>query len=159
MFGISNIASSKIDMETVMPFREKLAWLSLGAMVVAYGAYFAVAAQLARSGAATPMTYLALLGAVLGAQALVVIVVSVALAIQSGRDSRAPADERDRAIARRGAALAYFVLLVGMVLVGCVLPFSARGWAIINAGLLALVLAEVVRYGAIVWSYRRGWHG
>jgi hypothetical protein len=39
------------------------------------------------------------------------------------------------------------------------MPFSTSGWHIINAALLALVASEIVRYGVIVVSYRRGWHG
>jgi len=142
-----------------MVFREKIAWLSLAAMIVAYGIYFPLAEQAAARGEATTPHLLVLLGGVLTVQALVVIVASIAMAIQSGRDANAPADERDRLIARRGAAIAYFVLMVGMVSVGCVMPFYDQGWEIINAALFALVIAEIVRYVVIVLSYRRGWHG
>lgn len=142
-----------------MAFREKIAWLCLTAMVLAYGAYFTLAAQLAAQGVDRTPAFIALLGVVLGAQALVVIVASIAMALQSRREAQAPADERDRAIARRGAASAYYVLLIGMILVGCVMPFRDRGWVIINAALFMLALAEIVRYAIIVASYRRGWHG
>ena len=142
-----------------MAFKEKIAWLSLVAMVVAYGIYFALAVPLVRRGDATTLQLILLLGGVLVVQALVVIVASIALAVQSGREANAPADERDRAIARRGAAAAYYVLMVGMVVVGCVMPFNNKGWVLINAALLMLVTAEITRYGLIVASYRRGWHG
>ncbi len=138
-------------------FREKIAWLSLLAMIIAYSIYFFIVQGALRQGASTGQL-LGCLGAVLGAQLVVVVVASIAIALRSGAEARAPADERDRAIARRGAAAAYFVLMIGMILVGCVMPFSERGWAIINAGLLALVTAEIVRYGTIVASYRRGWY-
>jgi hypothetical protein len=46
-----------------------------------------------------------------------------------------------------------------MVLVGMVLPFTTRGWAITNAALFAIVVAELARYGTIIAAYRRGWHG
>lgn len=142
-----------------MAFKEKIAWLSLVAMVVAYGVYFTLISPAFLPGGATTGYLLALLGGVLIAQAVVVVVASIALAVQAGREANAPADERDRAIARRGAAVAYFVLLVGIIVVGCVMPFSAHGWQIVNAALLALVVAEIVRYGVVVASYRRGWHG
>lgn len=142
-----------------MAFREKIAWLSLAAMAIAYGIYFSLAVHAAARGTASTLSLTGLLGAVLACQALVVLIASVAIAIASGRDASAPADERDRAIARRGAAIAYFVLMAGVILVGCVMPFSHHGWEIVNAALLALVTAEIVRYGAIVLSYRRGWHG
>lgn len=75
------------------------------------------------------------------------------------REANAPADERDRAIDRRAANVAYYVLLIGMILVAVVMPFSAPAWKIVNAGLAAIVTAEVVRHVLILLSYRRGWHG
>lgn len=138
-------------------FREKIAWLSLVSMIVAYSVYFVLATTAMQRGATTPHL-LGYLAAVLVVQALVTAAGSVAVALTSGAEAQAPADERDRAIARRGAAVAYFVLMIGMIIVGCVMPFSDRGWTIINAALFALVTAEVVRYGTIVLSYRRGWH-
>ena len=142
-----------------MAFKEKIAWLSLVGMIVAYGVYFALAVPLVRRGEGTTLQLIGLLAAVLVAQMIVVILASIALAIHAGRDAQAPADERDRAIARRGAAAAYYVLMVGMITVGCVMPFRDKSWVIINAALFALLVAEVTRYGTIVASYRRGWHG
>jgi len=84
---------------------------------------------------------------------------TLAIRAASPMDARAPADERDRAIAGRSAAIAYYVMMTGMVLVGMVMPFTARGWAIVNAALLAIVIAELARCGTIIASYRRGWHG
>jgi hypothetical protein len=142
-----------------MSFREKIAWLSLTAMVVAYGVYFTLISPAFLPAGASTGYFLALLGGILTVQAVLVTIASIVLAIQTGRDANAPADERERAIARRGAAIAYFVLMVGIIVVGCVMPFSAGGWHIVNAALLALVASEIVRYGVIVVSYRRGWHG
>lgn len=142
-----------------MAFKEKIAWLSLVAMVVAYGIYFALAVPLVRGGGAPTLQLILLLAGVLTAQAVVVTAASIVIAVHAGGEARAPADERDRAIARRGAAVAYYVLMVGMVLVGCVMPFNNKGWVIINAALFVLLVAEVTRYGLIVTSYRRSWHG
>ena len=71
----------------------------------------------------------------------------------------APADERDRAISRRSLGAAYYVLIAGVILVGCVMPFQSAGWRLINAAVAAIVLAEVVRYGVAAYCYRRGFHG
>ncbi len=138
-----------------MAWREKQAWLALSVMVVAYGAYFALVAASQRS----MLDMLLLFGGVAIAQAVIMIVGSILLAVQAGKEARARADERDRAIDRRGTRIAYFVLLTGMIVVGIVMPFSKQGWQISNAALLALVAAEIVRYGVVVASYRRGWHG
>lgn len=138
-----------------MAWREKLAWLSLVSMVAAYGTYFALILHAPRSTVAS----LALFGAITVAQAMVTIVASIALALGAVAEARAPADERDREIGRRGARIAYFVLLVGMILVGVVMPLNTSGMRIVNTALLALVIAEVTRQAVVVASYRRGWHG
>ena len=73
----------------------------------------------------------------------------------SPEEAHTPADERDRAITHRGITSGYYVLIAGMILVGCVMPFYSRGWEIVNAALLMIVAAEIVHYGVVVWSYRR----
>jgi hypothetical protein len=70
-------------------------------------------------------------------------------------DARAALDERDHAITRLSLTWAYYVLLSGMILVGCIMPFTDGGWTIVHAALFMIVLAEVVHYGVIVASYRR----
>lgn len=155
MYNIYDIESSLIDSGVGMAWREKQAWLALSVMVVAYGAYFALVAASERS----MLDMLLLFGGVAIAQAVIMIVGSILLAVQAGKEARAKADERDRAIDRRGTRIAYFVLLTGMIVVGVVMPFSKQGWQISNAALLALVASEIVRYGVVVASYRRGWHG
>lgn len=37
-------------------------------------------------------------------------------------------------------------------------PFSASGWAVAHAAVLAIVIAEIVHQGLVVRAYRRGWH-
>ena len=49
----------------------------------------------------------------------------------------------------------WVVMMVGMMLVGMVMPFTTSGWEIVNAGLLAIVLAEITQNGLAAWSYRR----
>lgn len=143
-----------------MAFREKTAWLTLLCMGVAYGVYFGWVGQALAQGATPhPLAMLAWFALVTGVQVLAIILGSIALALHARREAQARADERDRAIARRGASIGYYVLMTGTILVGVVMPFSEPGWKIINAALLALVLAETVRYATIVASYRRGWHG
>jgi len=138
-----------------MAWREKTAWITLAAMLIAYGVYFTRIS----TTSLTPLSMLAFFGAVTVIQIMVVIVVTTVLAALSGREAGARPDERDRAIARRGAGVAYFVLLVGVILVGVVMPFHDAGWKITNAALFMLVVAETVRLLIIVVSYQRGWHG
>ena len=140
-----------------MAYREKTAWLTLVCMIVAYVIYFA----LVLSGHVGPGLFdiIWTFGIVASIQAIVVIVGHIVLALRSGTEGRARPDERDRAIARRAGSAGYYVLLVGTIVVGVVMPFSDPAPKIVNAALLAIVLAETVRHALIVLSYRRGWHG
>ena len=94
-----------------------------------------------------------------GCQAVILAVGHGVLRWRHAADARAPADERDRAISRRSLGAAYYVLIAGVILVGCVMPFQSAGWRLINAAVAAIVLAEVVRYGVAAYCYRRGFHG
>lgn len=142
-----------------MAYREKLAWLTLTAMAVAYTIYFAWLAIAIRHGEPTLLGMLLPFGLIAGTQGFIVAVTSAILSARARRAGEDAADERDRAITRRGATAAYYTLLVGMILVGVVMPFSEPAWKIVNAALLAIVIAEAVSLVLIILSYRRGWHG
>ena len=137
-----------------MPHQEKTSWLSLIAIVLTFGPYFAVVANTPPR----PLPDLHMLiwfAMAVVAQIVVQIVGHVWFAVRSPEDASTPADERDHAIQRRSISWAYYVLMVGMILVGCVMPFNSSGWAIINAAIFMIVVAEVVHYGMMVFSYRR----
>ena len=142
-----------------MAFREKIAWLTLGTMLIAYGVYFGVVGPAADFGRDRLVDVIWSFGAVAAAHVVAMIIGSIAIAVTSTKEASAPADERDRAIARRGSTIGYYVLLIGMIFVGVVMPFSEPPWKIVNTALLAVVIAEVVRYVVVLLSYRRGWHG
>ena len=142
-----------------MPYREKVAWLSLLAMAFTYGPYFALTTlQPLPEGAMPNLQQMGRFAGTAVAQMLILAAGHLVLRRRAPEDARVAADERDRAIERRSRRIAYFVLIVGTILAGVVMPFFASGWAIINAALAAIVVAEVVHYGVAVRSYRRGWH-
>lgn len=139
-----------------MPYREKTAWLSLIAMAVAFGPYFTIVAAGSRAGPALPNLHqLGLFATAAIVQMLILGVGHLYLRRRSPQEARTPPDERDRAIMRRSISSAYYGLIGGMILVGCVMPFSSSGWTIVNAALFMIVGAEVVHYGVAVFSYRR----
>lgn len=138
-----------------MAWREKTAWITLLAMIATYGAYFSLISQFHMS----PITMLELFSGLTVVLTICVIVATAVMAVLSGRDARGQPDERDRAVARRGASIAYYVLLIGVISVGVIMPFEEQGWGITNAALLVLVAAEAVRQIVVVASYRRSWHG
>ena len=143
-----------------MPFREKSAWIALIAMALCYGAYFFAVAQWPQgTGGPASIRFLGFFALATIAQVVIMAAAHVVITLKSRDDAKAPRDERDRAIDGRSRGIAYYVLMTGTVITGCVMPFYSAGWQIINAALLAIVAAEMVRYGLVITGYRRGWHG
>jgi len=139
-----------------MPYREKIAWLSLAAMIVTFTPYFVITAQEHPAAEALPnLRQLFLYGAAAVARMAILGVGYLVLRLGARDDARAPQDERDRAITGRSMTWGYGVLMAGMILVGVVMPFGSNGWTIVNAALAMIVAAEMVRYGVVVLSYRR----
>ena len=142
-----------------MAFREKIAWVALAALCIAYGAYFLVLGPNVRFGEQNLVDVVWSFGPVAVAHALITIGGSIAVAATAPRDAKRPADERDRAISQRSNAIGYYALLVGLIFVGVIMPFSEPPFKIINVALTVLVLVEILRYGTTLLSYRRGWNG
>lgn len=142
-----------------MAYREKIAWLTLGTTLLAYGAYFGWIGPASDFGEQRMVDIIWSFGLVAAAHAVAMIVGAIVIALTATKEAQAPADERDRAIARRGATIGYYVLIIGMIVVGVVMPFSEAPWKIVNTALLAIVLAELVHQAVVLLSYRRGWHG
>lgn len=141
-----------------MSYREKVSWLSLFAIVVTFGPYLTLVALDPPSAPMPDLRALTAFGVTVVVQMFILGGGHVVLRLRSPGDSRIPADERDRAIARRSVSAAYYVLMTGVILVGCVMPFESDGWKLINAAIFAIVLAELAHYGIAVWCYRRGWN-
>ena len=142
-----------------MAFREKMAWLTLVTMLIAYAVYFTIVGPAVGFGEGRMIDIIWSFGLVAVAHAIAVIVGAIFIAVTATKEAQAKADERDRAIARRGATMGYYVLILGMIVVGVVMPFSDPPWKIVNTALLAIVLAETVNNVVVLLSYRRGWHG
>lgn len=146
--------------EVPMLARERFAWIWLLALVVVLGSYLlaaeAFAPQLEAMGQAQRIGLLAVPLGLLGVIALATH--GLAWLRRNAREPGEP-DERDRAIEHRASHVAYYVLMAGMILVGCVMPFSDSGWRIVHAALFFIALAEVVHSGLIVAGYRRGLRG
>jgi cytochrome b561 len=140
-----------------MAYREKTTWLTLICMVVAYGIYFPLMAL--RETPPTLFDILWTFGTIAGLQAVAVIIGNIVLAVQAPRGADRRPDERDKAIARRGASAGYYVLMVGTIVTGVVMPFTEPAPKIVNTALFAIVLSQAVSLVLILLSYRRGWHG
>jgi hypothetical protein len=138
-----------------LAYREKIGWLSLIAMAVTFGPYFALVATHAIPAAAMPNVWqLVAFGITAVLQALIVGAGQLYFRRSSPDEARIPLDERDRAIKQRSISSAYYVLMAGMIVVGCMMPFNSSGWKIVNAALFMIVAAEIVHNGVLVASYR-----
>ncbi|HRD44907.1 MAG TPA: hypothetical protein PLF78_00330 [Caulobacter sp.] len=139
-----------------MPHKEKIAWMTLLWIAVTYGPYFAhVVMSPPEPGLMPNLPQLWLLALALGGNGVLHILGRIGLWIASPEDARAPADERDHDIERRSILVAYYVMMAGLTVVGLAMPFTTSGWTIVNAGLAAIVLAEITNNGLAVWNYRR----
>lgn len=142
-----------------MSSRERVAWVSMFAMAITLGPYLVLTAMDSASrDAVGHVSLLIRFGTAASANALVLGAGHLLLRMRFTEDAGAPADERDRAVESRSTRAAYYVLMVAMIVVGVVMPFSEDGWDIINTAVGAIFLAELVHYGVAVYSYRRGWH-
>jgi len=138
-----------------MSYRERIAWLSLSAMVLAYGSYFSLVAR--DPGPWEPWPHLHPLGLFALASIVRVLILGgghLYLRFGFPLEERPPLDERDRTIEHRAINAAYYVLMAGTIVVGCFMPFNSGGWAIFNAAIFWIVAAEIVHYGVVVASYR-----
>lgn len=137
-----------------MPIKEQFARVWLITMLVTYLAYFTAVVVV---GETTPLAQIGMFAATVVVQ---VIVIGSASALMEIRHKGGPkTDERDQMIDQRATRVAYQLLICGMIVVGCLMPFNNSGWKIFHAAVFSIALAEIVRHGMIVSMYRRGWDG
>jgi hypothetical protein len=124
-------------------------------MTVTFGPYFTIVALSSSPAGTANVRQLGVFAVAAIGQMLVLGVGHWYLSRRYAQDAGTPPDERDRAIMGLSLRSAYYVLIGGMIVVGCIMPFNSGGWSIINAALFMIVFAEAVHYGVVVLSYRR----
>lgn len=138
-----------------MSFREKIAWAAFISTVLVWGGYF-TALLLHTDGRHPPFIFfLAFVGCVV-VQAVVMTAVAIVGALSSPGDARAPIDERERGIARRATAIAYYFLLGAILILIAVMHMGINLIQAIFALFALVAIAEAIRYGAQAVGYRRG---
>jgi hypothetical protein len=135
-----------------MSFREKSAWISVLSMAAIYGYYFWSVVR------DRPHGHFRVGGLLETIVALVIlqIVLTVAVAIFSPKEAKAPRDERDKLIELRSIRVAYAGLATAVAM-ACF--FGAFNPPIIfntNALLFILVTTEIMRSASQIIQYRRG---
>lgn len=138
-----------------MSFREKSAWISFVSILVVFSIYFARAARVLIAGEGRGALFHLFIVLALGLVALEVVL-HVAIAIQSPREARSAKDEREHLIDMKATRVAFPVLLVGAFGAISTIHMGAGRGAMADAILLAIVLAELAKFGAQIVYHRRG---
>jgi hypothetical protein len=138
--------------------RETGVVFALVTIAVVYGAFFLAVLRL-RPEEQTLVRVLMLFTVALTVQGVIMGVGRPLLALGDPAEAKAPPDERDRAVAHRATSTAHLVLMVEVWVLAMGLPFVPTGWRLTVALLLAMLLADAVRYGAIIAHYRLRSHG
>lgn len=139
-----------------MPFREKIAWLSLASIALTFGAYFATLQYFHTLDAPLKPISIGLLFATIILLTIVTTVGATAIAIANPAEANAPADERDRSVAMRACAHSYFVLLILVMAAAATAHMGFSIFGVLNWVLAAIVLAELLRHSLLILGYRRG---
>ena len=137
-----------------MPFKEKIAWISVVTTALVWGSYFGFVA--ATHGWPAPVHIVGFVGAVI-VQTILVVIASIATAIMAPKDASAGSDERDKDISRRAYAIAYPVLLTLIVCVAASVHFGVNAVGMTYGIMGAIVIAEIIHYAAQIAGYRRGY--
>jgi len=138
--------------------KERTAWVWLTCLVIAPSMYFVWGQDLEWTMSSPDLNRLASLAIPLVFMAVTALSVKLFNIRQAFGQGQALVDERDKLIESRASALAYQVLMIGMIVVGFVLPFSATRWELIDTAFFAIVVAEIVHSVVIVRAYRQGIH-
>jgi len=172
-----------------MPAKEQFAWVWLSTMLVTYAAYFTSVFTIGETTAltqiglfaATTVVQVLVIGTVSAVIAVrhkggpqsderdqlidqttvvQVLVIGTVSAVIAVRHKGGPqSDERDQLIDQRATRAAYQLLICGMIVVGCLMPFNNSGWRIFHAAVFSIAVSEIVRHGLMVSMYRRGANG
>jgi hypothetical protein len=139
-----------------MSFREKIHWVALFGLIVAFGWYFlAYPWTIANTqqgvwtavGMLIPVTIIFLVPMIAG---------TVFFAIRTPKEANLKEDEREKTIHLRGTHMAYYPLVLG-VWANIFFLINGIGFGYsVNILMATLVVSEVIRVGSQLYFYRKG---
>jgi hypothetical protein len=135
-----------------MPFREKSAWISFLSMSGICGIYFW---SVIHAGPQVGGLRLGGLLATIIALVVVQVVLTVAAAIVTPKEAKAPRDEREKLIELKATRIAYSGLATSVALACFFGAFDPPIVFNTNALLFVLVTAELLRSSCQIIQYRR----
>ncbi len=137
-----------------MVARERIAWIDLVGMLLAYGFFFTAFLRDER----TPLTLVILFAIATAVRLAILAGAYLTLSAEGRGELRGRPDERDRAVSRRAGQAAYYVLLLSIIVI-VFMAFDHNGISVATAGLAGLVGADVVRTAVTIAGYHWGWRG
>jgi hypothetical protein len=140
-----------------MSFREKIHWVAFISLGLSFGWFFL---SYPWAIVNTPAGVAATAGMLLPVTIAIIVsmsVVAAALAIKSPKEAHLKEDEREKTIHLKGTHMAYYPLVLGVWanLFAIFYHISAAGR--LNLLIATVVIAELVRVGAQLYYYRRGY--
>jgi hypothetical protein len=143
-----------------MPYREKSAWASLIAMLVAYGVYFVLIVPRLLAAPEAPLPYLGLLFGCCVGLVILEIAMQTFVAVTMRDQANLPMDERERLIALKSDRVALIVLTTliasGWTLYAAAPALLGSSAALANLLLLTLVLSAAAKHASVIVYFRRG---
>jgi hypothetical protein len=138
-----------------MSFRQKTALVSLIALLIMYGWYFTEVIGQRVSGAHVGMIAgMHMFVAAIVGVVIIQVVGTVGIIVFSG-ERQQPMDERERTISARSQMYAYWVLVIGALLVPLSMHAGAHSHDMGNLAVAAVVVAEITRYASYLLLHRR----
>jgi hypothetical protein len=138
-----------------MSFREKSAWISVLSMSGIYGFYFWSVIHAGPGSKTSSFHFGGLLETII-ALVILQIVLTIAVAIFTPKEAKAPRDERDKLIELRAMRVAYAGLATSVALACFFGAFDPPIVFNTNSLLFILVTAEIMRSACQIIQYRRG---
>ena len=140
-----------------MSFREKIHWVAFISLSLSFGWFFlsypwsivnTSAGVVATAGMLVPVTI-----AIIGSMS----VAAAALAIRTPKEAHLKEDEREKTIHLKGTHMAYYPLILGVWANLFAIFYHISPAGRLNLLIATAVIAELVRVGAQLYYYRRGY--
>lgn len=140
-----------------MSFREKIHWVALISLAAAFGWYFIAYPWSivnrpegvgTAAGMLVPVTIV-----IIGSMSIA----AAALAIRTPNEAHLKEDEREKTIHLKGTHAAYYPLVLGVWANLFAIFYHVSAAGRLNMLIATVVLAEMIRVGAQLYFYRRGY--
>lgn len=145
-----------------MSFREKIEWATLVALTSGFGWYFISLFEASEAAGRSiehgpgMWTSIMLFGVATAIIIGIMVCTSIFFAVRTPDEANEPADEREKAFALRATRFAYFVLMIGVLMLFAAAHLGHGLVFVLNLLIAVIFIAEIGRVAYGLWLYRRG---